>query len=69
MKSGEWRGWAGVDVSGKSARGLAHSKALRAAEVVAEKQGVWGIANKVFFVARKNMIFLRILKSVKEQRF
>jgi len=62
MKSGEWWGWAGVDVSGKSARGLAHSKALRAAEVVADFGSVWVIVKKLFFDPSKNAVFLQILK-------
>jgi len=63
-------GWFGLGgVSFQSARGLAQSKALRAAEVVAEFGGGWGIAKKVFFVARKNMIFLQVLKMGKKCSF
>ncbi|HZQ46152.1 MAG TPA: hypothetical protein VFC07_04010 [Verrucomicrobiae bacterium] len=39
------------------------SKALRAAEVVADFGGGWGIAKKVFFEAAKSMVFLQILQS------
>ena len=39
-----------------------HSKALRAAEVVADFGGVWVIAKKVFFDPSKNAVYRRILK-------
>jgi len=69
MKSEEWRARAGLDVSGKSARGLAQSKALRAAEVVADFGGVWVIAKKVFSAPRKNHFFLHFLKIADKQPF
>ncbi|HZQ45900.1 MAG TPA: hypothetical protein VFC07_02715 [Verrucomicrobiae bacterium] len=46
--------------------GLAQSKALRAAEVVADFAGVWVIVKKVFFMPSKHMVFLQVLKSVKQ---
>jgi len=62
-------GWGGVSFQSGSRRradamarqgGLPHSKALRAAEVVADFGGGWVITKKVFFIARKKMVFWRI---------